>query len=50
MKSTKDLTEKTQKTQKEKEKKKKGKRAQIQTTFFSGYSHRQHNVMGKSAQ
>lgn len=48
MKSTKDLTEKTQKTQKEK-KKKKGKRAQIQT-FFRGYSQRQHNVMGKSAQ
>lgn len=46
MKSTKDLTEKTQKTQKEK---KKGKRAQIQT-FFRGYSQRQHNVMGKSAQ
>lgn len=49
MKSTKDLTEKTQKTQKEKKKKKKGKRAQIQT-FFRGYSQRQHNVMGKSAQ
>lgn len=48
MKSTKDLTEKTQKTQKEK-RKKKGKRAQIQT-FFRGYSQRQHNVMGKSAQ
>lgn len=49
MESTKDLTEKTQKTQKEKKKKKKGKRAQIQT-FFRGYSQRQHNVMGKSAQ